>query len=93
MAGRKNLKEDLSLLVDDLVDRGLTLEQAREQFERQFIVSCLRSNRGNLSRSADAMGVHRNTLHNKVSRLGIEPAEVSRRRSLRLEARASKTRD
>lgn len=89
MSGLKNLKEDLTLLVDDLVDRGLTLEQAREQFERQFIVTCIRSHRGNLSRSADALGVHRNTLRNKVSRLGIEPKEVSRRRSLR----ASKLRE
>lgn len=78
---RKNLKDDLSLLVDDLVDRGMTLEQAREQFERQFIVTCIRSNRGNLSRSADALGVHRNTLRNKVERLGIEPREVTRRNS------------
>lgn len=93
MAGRKNLNEDLSLLVADLVDRGLTLEQAREQFERQFIVSCIRSHRGNLSRSADAMGMHRNTLRNKVTRLGIEPGEVSRRRSLRPSVRASKRRD
>ncbi|MDA8016163.1 MAG: helix-turn-helix domain-containing protein [Thermoanaerobaculia bacterium] len=80
MSARKNLNEDLSLLVADLVERGLTLEQARAQFERQFIVSCLRSHRGNLSRSADALGVHRNTLRNKVSRLGIEPRDVVRPR-------------
>lgn len=78
--GRRNLKDDLTLLVDDLVGRGMTLEQAREQFERQFIVSCLQSHRGNLSRSADALGVHRNTLRNKVERLGIEPKKMSRRR-------------
>jgi len=78
---RKNLKDDLSLLVDDLIGRGMTLEQAREQFERQFIVTCIQTHRGNLSRSADALGVHRNTLRNKVERLGIEPREVTRRRS------------
>lgn len=80
---RSNLKEDLTQLVDHLVDRGMTLEQAREQFERQFIITSIRSHRGNLSRSAESLGVHRNTLRNKVTRLGIESKELSDRRKPR----------
>ena len=49
----------------------MTLEQAGEEFERQFIVASLKSNRGNFCRSARSLGVHRNTLRNKVSDLGI----------------------
>ncbi len=68
---RSDLKDGLTRIVDELVRQGVTLEQARQEFERQFIVAAIRSNRGNLGRSAQSMGVHRNTLRNKVSNLGI----------------------
>jgi DNA-binding NtrC family response regulator len=67
----QNLNGRLYQIVDELVRRGLTLEQARREFERQFIVASLKSNRGNFCRSAKSLGVHRNTLRNKLSDLGI----------------------
>lgn len=67
----QNLNGRLVLIVDELVRRGVTLEQARREFERQFIVASLKSNRGNFCRSARCLGVHRNTLRNKLSDLGI----------------------
>lgn len=67
----QNLNGRLYQIVDELVSRGVTLEQARREFEKQFIVASLKSNRGNFCRSAKSLGVHRNTLRNKVSDLGI----------------------
>jgi DNA-binding NtrC family response regulator len=67
----QNLNGRLMQIVEELVRRGVTLEQARREFERQFIMSSLKSNRGNFCRSARSLGVHRNTLRNKVSDLGI----------------------
>jgi DNA-binding NtrC family response regulator len=67
----KNLNGRLRQIVDELVHRGVTLEQARREFERQFIVSSLEINDFSVGRSADCLGVHRNTLRNKVSSLGI----------------------
>ena len=80
---RPNLKEGLTLIVDELVRQGITLSQARREFERQFILASIKSNQGNLGRSAESLGVHRNTLRNKVSDLGIKadelPTKVPRR--------------
>ena len=67
----QNLNGRLHQIVDELVRRGVTLEQARREFERQFIVASLKSNQGNFCRSARSLGVHRNTLRNKVCDLGI----------------------
>ncbi|QQR74933.1 MAG: hypothetical protein IPJ17_04940 [Holophagales bacterium] len=67
----RNLNGRLYDIVDELVSQGLTLEQARQEFERQFIVASLRTNEWNYCRSARSMGVHRNTLRNKISSLGI----------------------
>ncbi len=72
----ESLNGQLTKLVGELVNRGLTLGQARREFEKQFILASLRANNGNLSRSAKLMGVHRNTLRNKVSTLGIRSDDL-----------------
>lgn len=74
---RRNLNGQLSQIVGELVRHGVTLEQARKEFEKQYIVATLRDHDGNLSRSAKTLGVHRNTLRNKVSNLGIEGGDYS----------------
>ena len=87
----QNLNGRLYQIVDELVNRGLTLEQARREFERQFIVASLKSNRGNFCRSARSLGVHRNTLRNKVSDLGIgiEDYDLTGRRQPRRKVRSA----
>ena len=75
-----NLNGQLTSIVDELLRRRLTLAPARKEFERQFIVSALRQNDGNVSRSARSLGIHRNTLRNKVSNLDITPDDVAGRR-------------
>ena len=75
MAVTKNLNGRLFQIVDELVRQGVTLDQARKEFEKQYIVSSLRGTSGNHSRSARRLGVHRNTLRNKLANLGITSDE------------------
>jgi two-component system nitrogen regulation response regulator NtrX len=49
-----------------------TLKDARAAFEREFIMQKLKENGGNVSRTADAIGVERSNLHRKIKALGIE---------------------
>lgn len=81
---KQNLNGRLYQIVDELVRRGVPLDQAKREFEKQFIVATLRTHEGNLSRTAKSLGVHRNTLRNKVSDHGIAArdfgAAASRRR-------------
>jgi two-component system nitrogen regulation response regulator NtrX len=49
-----------------------TLKDARAEFEREFITQKLREFGGNVSRTADAIGVERSNLHRKIKALGIE---------------------
>jgi len=71
-----DLNGHLRQIVDELVRQGVPLDQARREFERQFIVSSLESHGFSVGRSADSLGVHRNTLRNKVSSLGISLDEL-----------------
>ncbi len=73
---QETLNGRLCKIVDELVLRGVTLEQGRREFEKQFLLASLRSNDGNVGRSAKSLGIHRNTLRNMVHRLEIEVDEV-----------------
>ena len=53
---------------------GLTLHDARERFERDLILRTLASQHGNMSRTADALGVERSNLYRKMRAFGIAPA-------------------
>jgi two-component system nitrogen regulation response regulator NtrX len=49
----------------------LTLKQARDEFEKQYILARLRDYAGNVSRTADALGVERSNLYRKLHAYGI----------------------
>jgi two-component system nitrogen regulation response regulator NtrX len=49
----------------------LTLREARDEFEKQYILSRLRDFAGNVSRTADALGVERSNLYRKLHAYGI----------------------
>ncbi len=49
-----------------------TLKQAREEFERRYILAALRRHRGNVTRTAEALDVERSHLHRKLKGYGIE---------------------
>jgi two-component system, NtrC family, nitrogen regulation response regulator NtrX len=49
----------------------LTLREARDEFEKQYILSKLKELAGNVSRAADALGVERSNLYRKLNAYGI----------------------
>ncbi|HXG58356.1 MAG TPA: sigma-54 dependent transcriptional regulator [Thermoanaerobaculia bacterium] len=53
------------------VAANLTLREARDAFEKQYILQRLREFAGNVSRTADALGVERSNLYRKLNAYGI----------------------
>ncbi|HEX7579520.1 MAG TPA: sigma 54-interacting transcriptional regulator, partial [Thermoanaerobaculia bacterium] len=51
---------------------GQTLAEAREAFERRVILRALQDQKGNVSRTAERLGLDRTTLHRKLKAFGIE---------------------
>jgi two-component system nitrogen regulation response regulator NtrX len=51
---------------------GLQLREAREVFEREYLVALIRRFGGNISRTAEFVGMERSALHRKLKALGIE---------------------
>jgi DNA-binding NtrC family response regulator len=61
------MNEKLQRLIDEMVEKGIRLPEAMREFERRFISKVLAGSDGNLSKAADALGLHRNTLSRKIA--------------------------
>jgi two-component system nitrogen regulation response regulator NtrX len=76
--------EDLSFLDHDaaaapaapaaVASERLTLHEARERFERELILRTLAEQQGNMSRTAEVLGVERSNLYRKMRAFGIAPS-------------------
>jgi DNA-binding protein Fis len=60
------MKDQLEMLVGQMVERGIMFEEAINEFEKRFIKRVLDSSNGNQSRAARLLGIHRNTLSRKI---------------------------
>jgi two-component system, NtrC family, nitrogen regulation response regulator NtrX len=58
---------------DGVVTPIMPLHDARDDFERQYILRALTAQQGNISRTADVLGVERSNLYRKMRSFGIAP--------------------
>ncbi|MGH9365553.1 MAG: sigma-54-dependent transcriptional regulator [Thermoanaerobaculia bacterium] len=56
----------------EVVPADAPLKDAREDFERRYILTALRRHRGNVTRAAEALRVERSNLYRKLKSYGIE---------------------
>jgi two-component system nitrogen regulation response regulator NtrX len=56
----------------DHLPANAPLKDAREDFERRYILAALKRHRGNVTRAAEALQVERSNLHRKLKSYGIE---------------------
>ena len=66
------ISDRLEQLVKDMVDRGVRFEDAVHEFEKRFIVRVLSACDGSLTKTADTLGMHRNTLTRKMGEFRIK---------------------
>jgi DNA-binding NtrC family response regulator len=59
--------QQLDRLIEEMVQKGITLPEASREFERRFISRVLSTADGNLSRAAGLLKIHRNTLSRKIA--------------------------
>ena len=66
------MKQQLEALVIEMVDKGIRFSEAKREFERRFITRVLQQHRGNLSRAAKDLRIHRNTLGKKLEEFKLQ---------------------
>lgn len=66
-----NLHQRMELIVKEMVDKEINLKDALREFEKIFFEQAAKKHEGNKSKMAQALGIHRNTLHNRAKVLKI----------------------
>ncbi len=55
---------------------GIRYEEAVREFKRQYLREVLIAHRGNQSKAAEELGMHRNTLSRTMADLGLDLSDV-----------------
>ena len=71
LAGEQQASAPASMKAEGALVFG-TLREAREEFEREFIVQKLEQNDWNISRTAEVIDLERSNLHRKIKSYGID---------------------
>lgn len=77
------MKEQLESLINQMVDHGISYEDALSEFEKRFIKKVLEKSNGNQSKAAQMLGIHRNTLSRKIEEHGLDHRPKRRKHSSR----------
>ena len=59
-------KNSYDALQDPTVSLSFPLKQARENFEKSYLLNQLKKNKGNVSKTAEFIGMERSALHRKL---------------------------
>ena len=74
---RPQIRDVLEELIDEMVSKGILWPEALGVFEQLFIERALRECGGNVSKTAQRIGMHRNTLAQKIRLYRINRHELA----------------
>jgi len=60
------MKMELEAIIDQMIAHGILFDEAVKEFEKNFILKVLERHNNNLSKAAEALGIHRNTLSKRM---------------------------
>ncbi len=66
-----SIHDRMKVLIEETVEKELPLKEALREFEKVYIETAAKRYKQNKTRMAQALGIHRNTLHNLCKTLKI----------------------
>jgi Fis family transcriptional regulator, factor for inversion stimulation protein len=61
------MRAQLEALIEEMLDGHILLAEALSEFEKLYIKKALARNNEHLSRTAKALGIHRNTVSKRIA--------------------------
>jgi DNA-binding NtrC family response regulator len=61
------IRPRLEAVVDEMLDGHITLDEAIAEFEKLYIQKAFTRNKKRISHTAEALGIHRNTISKRVN--------------------------
>jgi Fis family transcriptional regulator, factor for inversion stimulation protein len=65
------VKQEMDSLISEMVEKGILFTEARREFEKRFIARVLQRHRGNVTKAAKDLRIHRNTLGKKIEEYNL----------------------
>ncbi len=76
------LRKQMEALIEEMLDGQILLGEAINEFEKLYIEKCLDRNKKHISKTADVLGIHRNTLSKRIASYNNKkPKSLANRRS------------
>ncbi len=66
------IHQKLEAVIREMVEREVQYKDARKEFEKIFIELASKKYKGNKTKIAQALGIHRNTVHSRAKILKIK---------------------
>ncbi len=70
------MRRELDLLVSQMHADGISYDEAVREFKRRYLMQVLLKHRGNQCKSAEELGMHRNTLSRTLAELEMSTAQI-----------------
>ena len=67
-----NLHQRMEIIIKEMMEKEISLKDALREFEKIFFEQAAKKHEGNKTKMAQALGMHRNTLHNRAKLLKIK---------------------
>lgn len=67
----QTIHDKLEIVIDEMIENEISIKDAMKEFEKIFIEKTGKKYRGNKTRMAKSLGLHRNTLRNRIHKLRI----------------------
>ena len=72
------MRARLENLIEEMLNGQILLAEALEEFEKLYIKKALARNKDHLSRTAKALGIHRNTISKRVAQYQRQQRSLTR---------------
>ncbi|MDQ3040979.1 MAG: hypothetical protein M3R11_01200 [Acidobacteriota bacterium] len=72
------IRARMETLIEEMLDGQIMLNEAMSEFEKVYIQKALKRHETHLSKTADALGIHRNTLSKRVATYQTPPKTPKR---------------
>jgi len=67
-----NIHQKMEILISDLIEKEVRFRDALREFQKIYLETAAKKYKGNKSCMAKALGMHRNTLHNRAKTLKVK---------------------
>ena len=69
---KPTIHRKMEIIIEEMVEKELSLKDGLKEFEKIYIETALKKYKGNMTKMAKALGIHRNTLRSRATSLKIK---------------------